>query len=78
MNLSWVENLYEVGSPIRDGARSIARKMAFENERHAKCLSDIAEEAERIERDIARLWTQEEIAAAKRGVMLARGIECVR
>ena len=84
INLDWTSNLYEVGGPIRSGAREIAWRIEQNDKRledakrlHAECLSDIQLSAAGIEREVAKLWTPEEIAAAKRGVMLANGMECV-
>ena len=84
MNLDWTKNLYEVGTPIRDGAKEIAwqieqanKRLEEAKQRHAESMAEIKRSAERIEREVARLWTPEEIAAAKRGMMLVDGKEIV-
>lgn len=83
INLEWVKNLYEVGGPIRDGAKEIAWQIEQADKRledakklHAEEMAQIKRSAASIEREVARLWTVEEIEAAKRGVMLADGMEC--
>lgn len=83
INLDWTANLYEVGGPIRDGAKEIAwqieradKALADAKKLHAEQMAEIKRQAERIEAKVAELWTPEEIAAAKRGVMLANGMEC--
>jgi hypothetical protein len=84
INLDWTANLYEVGAPIRDGVREIHwrieqadARLEAEKRLHADSMAEIKRAAELIEREVAKLWTPEEIAAAKRGVMLAGGVECV-
>mgnify|MGYP001579850545 CR=1 FL=1 len=82
INLDWTLNLYEVGGPICDGAKEIAWQIKQTDKRledakrlHAECMAEIKRSADRIEREVAKRWTPEEIAAAKRGVMLADGME---
>lgn len=77
INLAWVKNLNEVGSPIRNGADSVANQIADADKRlkeaqqlHTECLAEIKRQAAGLEREIARLWTPAEIDAAKRGMML--------
>ena len=83
INLNWTSNLYEVGAPIRDGAKEIGWQIEQADKRledakklHGEEMAQIQRTADRIEREVAKLWTPEEIAAAKRGVMLADGMEC--
>lgn len=83
INLDWTSNLYEVGGPIRDGAKEIAWQIEQADKRledakrlHTECMAEIKRSADSIEREVAKLWTPEEIASAKRGVMLADGMEC--
>jgi hypothetical protein len=84
INLDWTKNLYEVGAPIRDGAEEIAWRvmqaenaLADANARYRETMAEIKRAADRIEREVSRLWTADEIAAAKRGVMLVDGKEIV-
>lgn len=83
INLDWTSNLYEVGAPIRDSAKEIAWQIEQADKRledakklHAEYMAGIKRRADDIEREVSRLWTPEEISAAKRGVMLANGMEC--
>lgn len=78
----WVKNLYEVGSPIRNRAESIQnrREEVLERFNEAKrlfdeCNANLNAEAKSLEADVAKLWTQQEIDAAKRGKTLADGVE---
>lgn len=84
INLDWTANLYEVGGPIRDGAKEIGwqveradKALADAKKLHGEQMTEIKRQADRIEAKVSELWTAEEIAAAKRGVMLADGMECV-
>lgn len=83
INMDWTANLYEVGAPIRDAARQIAwdiedadKRLEAAKKLHAEQMAEIKRRAARLEAKVAELWTAEEIAAAKRGVMLANGMEC--
>lgn len=81
-DLSWVKNLYEVGAPIRDAARDVGFLIADANDKleqakkdHAVRLTTALQEAGRVERKVSSLWSQPEIEAAKRGFVLANGVE---
>lgn len=83
LDFSWTANLYEVGSPIRTQAREIAwlkeqadKRLEAAQEAHAQSMADLQISAGSLNRQISSLWTPEEIAAAKSGVMLANGMEC--
>ena len=81
-SLDWTKNLYEVGGPIRDGAKEIAWQIERANKEledakaaHRQAMAEIKRQADLIESKVSELWTPEEIAAAKRGMMLVDGKE---
>lgn len=81
-NLQWVANLWEVGSQIRSDAKSIEWEMqeadkalAGAKKLHAEQVRNIKRRSARLEEKIAKLWSPEEIDAAKRGVWLIDGEE---
>lgn len=78
IDLSWVNNLWEVGAPIRDEAREIQWRQEQARERLELAKLEFEESmrccelsANTLEARIKTLWSSEEIAAAKRGVILA-------
>lgn len=82
IDMGWTAFLWEVGAPIRDRAREIAwqvgeveRQLAKAVALHAEQMAQIEREAAKLEAQIAGLWSEAEIAAAKRGVMLVDGRE---
>ena len=81
-DVSWVKNLWEVGSPIRGAAQSIQLQIADADKaletakaRHTESMANIANQAAAVEREVSSLWTPAEIDAAKRGLMLVDGRE---
>lgn len=79
-SLDWVENLYEVGAPIRDAASDLKHRVTVAQEALVRAQKQLEAElasatldAIRVEKNIAALWTPAEIAAAKEGSCLADG-----
>lgn len=77
VEITWVENLWAIGQPIRDAAREIARDVEQANadlreayRKHSEALDRAKRDADDLERSIAHYWTPEEISAAKRGEVL--------
>lgn len=75
-DLSWTQFLPEAGSPIRDAVKEIvwrteqADKALRDARRvHRQQMAEIQRQTTCLEQHIAKLWTPEEIIAAKRGVV---------
>jgi hypothetical protein len=81
-SVKWVNNLYEVGTPIRRTAADIEARETEATERLAKAkqaywaeIQQFKKDKEALVREVNKFWTQQEIDAAKRGFCLVDGKE---
>lgn len=81
-SITWVHNLYEVGTPIRNAAKGIEarQKEAVERLEKAKRLyeEEVAQlnaECDSLEKSCQAYWPRSEIAAAKQGYSVVDGVK---
>lgn len=82
VSISWVNNLYEVGTPIRRTAADIETRALEAAQRLERAKKAYREEILQIQKDklalrkqVDALWTAAEIDSAKRGFCLVDGKE---
>ena len=74
----WIQNLYESGLIIHDLAIEIDREVESAKKDFDVRMMRIQQMRQNLNQQVREWWTEEEIAAAKRGVMSADRIQRVK
>lgn len=79
-DIAWIENLYELGSPIRSAKRRIedsrkaaAERLARAQKEHADTMAQLDKDAEGLIGTVKELWSRHEIEQARKGFMVVDG-----